>query len=224
MVKQSLKVGMQVQQAMRKGNGMLAFIARGFEHRNKDVMLQLYRALVRPYLDHCMQFWYPSLRKGILAFEGIQRSRHKTRQLAMLVSSDQSKDDCVAVWHYATSMTPLHLVPAAYAANNLNVIQLNSPFPRAGQEKLELGVACTISQECHQILVQELGIVRQLLGAVPNGSMHRSCVITVAAAFRAATRMDEEHMHPHAQDQHQRAAYVEFIPTMDLTSIVVLML
>jgi len=42
-VHQSLKVSAQVQQAVKKANGMLAFIARGFEYRDRDVLLQLYR-------------------------------------------------------------------------------------------------------------------------------------------------------------------------------------
>eukprot|EP00061_Rhincodon_typus_P007462 g29182.t1 len=42
---QLLKVSMQVQQAVKKVNGMLAFIARGFGYRSRDVLLQLYRAL-----------------------------------------------------------------------------------------------------------------------------------------------------------------------------------
>uniref|UniRef100_UPI00398ECED7 nucleotide-binding oligomerization domain-containing protein 1-like isoform X3 n=1 Tax=Pristiophorus japonicus TaxID=55135 RepID=UPI00398ECED7 len=73
MVHQSLKVGMQVQQAVKKANGMLAFIARGFEYRSREVLLQLYRALVKPHLEYCVQFWSPNLRKDILAVEGVQR-------------------------------------------------------------------------------------------------------------------------------------------------------
>ena len=53
-VHQSLKVGMQVQQAVKKANGMLAFIARGFEYRSREVLLQLYKALVRPHLEYCV--------------------------------------------------------------------------------------------------------------------------------------------------------------------------
>eukprot|EP00061_Rhincodon_typus_P005878 g25930.t1 len=45
MVEQSLKVSMLVQQAVRKVNGMPAFIARRFEYWSNDVLLQLYRAL-----------------------------------------------------------------------------------------------------------------------------------------------------------------------------------
>ena len=69
---QSLKVSMQVQQVVKKANGMLAFIVRGFEYRSRDVLLQLYRALVRPHLEYCVQFWSPFLRKGVLAFKGVQ--------------------------------------------------------------------------------------------------------------------------------------------------------
>ena len=54
MVHQSLKVGMQVQQAVKEANGMLAFIAKGFEYRSRGVLLQLYRVLVRPHLEYCV--------------------------------------------------------------------------------------------------------------------------------------------------------------------------
>jgi len=43
LVRQSLKVRAQVQRAVKKVNGMLTFIVRGFEYRNRDVLLQLYR-------------------------------------------------------------------------------------------------------------------------------------------------------------------------------------
>ena len=70
LVHQSPKASKQVQQAV-KVNGMLAFIARGLEYRSKDVLLQLYRTLVSPRLEHCVQFWSPYLRKDILAKEGV---------------------------------------------------------------------------------------------------------------------------------------------------------
>ena len=51
---------------------MLVFIARGFEYRDRDVLLQLYRELVRPLMEYCVQFWCPYLRKDVLAIEGVQ--------------------------------------------------------------------------------------------------------------------------------------------------------
>jgi len=47
-----MKASMQVQQTVRKANGMLAFIARGLEYDSKDVLLQLYRGLVRAHLEY----------------------------------------------------------------------------------------------------------------------------------------------------------------------------
>eukprot|EP00061_Rhincodon_typus_P000053 g10273.t1 len=64
---------MQVQQAVKKVNGMLAFITRGFECSSRDVLLQLYRTLVRPHLEYCVQFWSPFMRKDALALKGVQQ-------------------------------------------------------------------------------------------------------------------------------------------------------
>ena len=40
-------------------------IKRGFENKTRVVMLPLYKAMVRPHLDYCIQAWRPYLRKDI---------------------------------------------------------------------------------------------------------------------------------------------------------------
>ncbi|XP_072107366.1 uncharacterized protein [Mobula birostris] len=73
LVQDSLKVNLQVESVVKKANVMLAFISRGIEYRNRDVMLRLYKVLVRPHLEYCGQFWSPYLRKDVLTLERVQR-------------------------------------------------------------------------------------------------------------------------------------------------------
>ena len=67
------KVNVQVQSSVRKANAMLAFMSRGLEYKSRNVLLKLYKALVRPHLKDCEQFWAPNLRKDVLALERVQR-------------------------------------------------------------------------------------------------------------------------------------------------------
>ena len=72
-IHRSLKVATQVDRAVKKAYGVLAFINRGLEFKNRGVMLQLYRTLVRPHLEYCVQFWSPHYKKDVEALERVQR-------------------------------------------------------------------------------------------------------------------------------------------------------
>ena len=51
-VDHNFKVGKQCTKAAAKGNQILRLISRTFVTRSKDVMLTLYKSLVRPYLEY----------------------------------------------------------------------------------------------------------------------------------------------------------------------------
>jgi len=46
-----------VEKIVKKAYRMLAFIGRGIEFKNWQVVLQFYGTLVRPHLEYCVQFW-----------------------------------------------------------------------------------------------------------------------------------------------------------------------
>ena len=58
-VHSSLKAASQVDRVVKKVFNTLAFISQGIEYRSWDIMLQLYKSLVRPHLEYCVQVWSP---------------------------------------------------------------------------------------------------------------------------------------------------------------------
>jgi hypothetical protein len=72
-----LKVDRQCNRAASKANTMLGMIKRNFTCKSKEVIIPLYKTLVRPHMDYCVQAWKPHLRKDIERLEKIQRRATK---------------------------------------------------------------------------------------------------------------------------------------------------
>uniref|UniRef100_M3XHM8 Reverse transcriptase domain-containing protein n=1 Tax=Latimeria chalumnae TaxID=7897 RepID=M3XHM8_LATCH len=68
-----LKFSHHSNMAVSKANKMLGIIKRTITSRKMEVILLLYRALVHPHLEHCVQFWSPRLRCDIESIERVQR-------------------------------------------------------------------------------------------------------------------------------------------------------
>ena len=51
----------------------MGFISRNFRYKNKELILPLYKSLVRPHLEHAVKFLSPHLRPDIDKMEKIQR-------------------------------------------------------------------------------------------------------------------------------------------------------
>ena len=71
-ITKDLKSSSQCIEAVKKAQKLLGYIKRQFRTRNKETILTLYNALVRPHLEYAVQFWSLSLRKDIERLEAVQ--------------------------------------------------------------------------------------------------------------------------------------------------------
>ncbi len=72
-VTSDFKVGRQCAEAAKKGNRILGMINRAFSCKSTFIVKKLYKSLVRPHLDFCVQAWRPHLKKDIEVLEKVQR-------------------------------------------------------------------------------------------------------------------------------------------------------
>ena len=59
------KTSEQCTMAANKANQILGMIKRNIKWKDKNVITKLYKALVRPKLEYCVQAWCPQLKKKI---------------------------------------------------------------------------------------------------------------------------------------------------------------
>ena len=64
-VQNNLKCSKQCAKVVNTANGIIGMIKRSFSYLSKDIAIQLYKSLVRPHLEYCVQVWRPHLRKDI---------------------------------------------------------------------------------------------------------------------------------------------------------------
>jgi hypothetical protein len=69
----SLSVSRQCAEAAKKGNRAVGQIKRTISNKSKDIVVPLYKSLVRPHLEYCVQAWSPYLKKDIAVLEKVQR-------------------------------------------------------------------------------------------------------------------------------------------------------
>lgn len=72
LISSDLKFTRQCLAAEKKAQKVLGYIRRHFRYRNKDIVLPLYNALVRPVLEYAVQFWSPTLQCDIKRLERVQ--------------------------------------------------------------------------------------------------------------------------------------------------------
>ena len=76
-VDKTMKFSEQVNSAVGKANATLGMIKRNITCKNRNIVTRLYKALVRPKLEYCVQAWRPYLRKDIDKMERVQHRATK---------------------------------------------------------------------------------------------------------------------------------------------------
>ena len=68
----NMKVSEQCRITASKDNQILGMIRRNITYKENGLIVPLYKAIVRPHLEYCIQAWRPYLRKDINMLEKVQ--------------------------------------------------------------------------------------------------------------------------------------------------------
>ena len=63
-----------------KGNQIIGLITRNQMYKEKELIIPLYKTIVRPHLEYCIQAWRPYRKTYIDILERVQRTSTKTIQ------------------------------------------------------------------------------------------------------------------------------------------------
>ena len=89
-----MKVSEQCGIAASKGNQILGLIRRNITYKGKKLIIPLYKAIVRPHLEYCIQAWRPYRKKDIDTLERIQRRATKTIPELRDLSYEERLKEC----------------------------------------------------------------------------------------------------------------------------------
>ena len=63
-------------------------------YKEKELIIPLYKTIVRPHLEYCIQAWWPYRKKDIDMLERVQRRTTKTIQKLRNISCEMRLKEC----------------------------------------------------------------------------------------------------------------------------------
>ena len=80
--------------AASNGNQILGLIRRKITNNDKKLIIPLYKAIVRPHLEYCIQTWRPYRKEDIYTLKCIQRRVTKIIPQLRYVSYEERLTEC----------------------------------------------------------------------------------------------------------------------------------
>ena len=93
-VSADMKVTEQCGIAAAKGNQILGLIRRNIVYKEKELIIPLYKTIVRPHLEYCIQAWRPYRKKDIDILERVQRRATKMIQKLRDIGYEMRLNEC----------------------------------------------------------------------------------------------------------------------------------
>ena len=108
---ENLKFDIQISECVGIANKVLGLIKRSVFHLDRDLLLKLYKSLVRPIIDYGNVIWFPYTKKNKKLIENVQR--RVTRMVPELKELS-----------YTVRLTKLNLFSLDYRRKRGDMIQL----------------------------------------------------------------------------------------------------
>ena len=122
-----LKSSRQCLQAYNRASRILGMIRRTISYKNKGIMLNLYKTLVRPHLEFCTPVWSPHYKKDKILLEKVQR--RFTRMIPELKDLDyESRLSQLGLWTLEERRNRGDLIEVFKMYAGLSVLKFDSLF------------------------------------------------------------------------------------------------